>query len=55
MAQWVRILTAAASVAAEVQVRSLSLASGLKDLVLLQLWLGFNPWPRYFHMLWVWP
>ena len=21
----------------------------------LQLWLGFNPWPGNFHVLWVWP
>ena len=21
----------------------------------LLLWCGFNPWPRSFHMLWVWP
>ena len=27
----------------------------VKDLVLLQLWLGFRPWPRNFHMLWVQP
>ena len=20
-----------------------------------QLWLTFSPWPRNFHMLWVWP
>ena len=20
-----------------------------------ELWLGFDPWPRNFHMLWVWP
>ena len=20
-----------------------------------QMWLGFNPWPRNFHMPWVWP
>ena len=23
--------------------------------MLLQLWLGFNPWPGNFLMLWVWP
>ena len=23
----------------------------VKDLVLLQLWLGFHPWPGNFHML----
>ena len=26
-----------------------------KNPALLQLWLGFNPWPRDFHMLWVEP
>lgn len=30
---------------------SLVQCSGLKDLVLLQLWLMLNPWPGYFHML----
>ena len=36
------------------------LAQWVKDPVLLQLWhsfqlwLGFDPWPRYFHMLQVW-
>ena len=37
--------------------------SGLKDPALPQLWLGLqqqlglglNPWPRNFHMPWVWP
>ena len=27
----------------------------VKDLVLSLLWLGFNPWPRNFHRLWVKP
>ena len=27
----------------------------LKDLVLPQLRLGFDPWPGKFHMPWVWP
>ena len=37
------------------------MAQQVKDLAwLLQwlgslLWCGFNPWPRNFHMLWVWP
>ena len=56
MAQWVKNPTAAAQVAAEVQVWSLAQHSGLKDPVLLhlqhrlKLWLGFNPQPRNFHM-----
>ena len=37
MAQWVKILTTVAQVAAEVQVGSLALCSELKDLTLLQL------------------
>ena len=55
MSQWVKNLTAAAQVTAEAKVRSLARCSGLKDLTLLQLQLGFNPWPGNFHMLWVWP
>ena len=31
------------------------MAQWIKDLALLQLWLGFSPWPRNFHMPWVWP
>ena len=30
-------------------------AQWVKDLVLLQLWLEFDPWPGNFHMLQVWP
>ena len=36
-------------------------AQWVKDPALPQLWhwlqlcLGFDPWPWYFHMLWVWP
>ena len=51
MIPWVKNLTAAAWVTAEVRVPSPSQGSGLKDLVLLQLWgrfilqLGFSPWP----------
>ena len=51
--QWVKNLTAAAQVPVEAQVRSLARHSGLKDLALPELWqlqLGFNPWPRNFHM-----
>ena len=54
MAQWVQNSTAAAWVAAEVGVRSLAQRSGLKDVALPQLWLGFIPWPGNFHMPWVW-
>ena len=31
------------------------LHGGLKDLGLQQMQLRFNPWPRNFHMPWVWP
>ena len=37
------------------------MAQRVKDLALalqrlrLLLWYGFDPWPRNFHMLWVWP
>ena len=61
MAQWVKNLIAAAQVAVEGQVRYLAPCSGLKDLVLLQLWcrlqlwLGFGPWPGNFCMQWVRP
>ena len=33
-------------VAAEMMDRSQAWGNGLKDQALLQLWLGFNPWPR---------
>ena len=56
--QWVK-MTAGAWVSVEVWVRSLAWCRGLKGLVLLQqslqLWLGFNPWWRNFHMLCVQP
>ena len=61
MMQWVKSLTAVAQVALEVWAQSPALHSGLKDLVLLQLQyssqlqLGFNLWPRNFHMLQVRP
>ena len=54
--QWVKNTTAAAWVTA-----SLAWLSGLKDLALLLLHLGwqlqleFNPWPGIVHMLWVQP
>ena len=61
MAQWVNSSTAAAPVTVEVQVQSLATQSGLKDLMLpqlwcrSQLWLRFNPWSGNFHMPRVWP
>ena len=57
MVQWVKDLTSAAWIAMEEQVQSVAWFSGLQDQVLpqlqcrLQLWLGFNPWPRNSHML----
>ena len=59
MEGWVKNLSAATRVAAEVQVPSLARCCGLKNLVLLQLWhrsklrLGLNPWPGNFHVPWV--
>ena len=55
MVLWVKNPIAATWVAAEVQAQSLAWHSGLKHLVLLQLWLRFSPWPRNLHMLLVWP
>ena len=52
--------TAAAWVTVEVRVQSPAWRSGLKDPVLpqlwcrLQMWPGFNPWPRNLHVLQVW-
>ena len=53
--QWVKNPTAVAQVAVEAWVGSLALSSGFKDLVFLQLWPGFNPCPRNFHVPWVQP
>ena len=53
--QQVKNPTALAPFAAEEQVPSVAWCTGLKDLALPQLWLGFNPWPRNFHMPQVWP
>ena len=56
--QWVWNPTAAALVAAEVWVQSPVWCSGLKGsgiATAAQLWLGFSPWPRNFHMQWVQP
>ena len=61
MAKWVKNLTTAAWIAAEMQVCSSAQCSGLKDLASLQvqlelrLQLRFSPWPGNFHMLWVQP
>ena len=55
VAREVKNLAAAAWVTAGVQVGSQAQRSGLKDLVLPQLWLGFSPWPGKFHMSRVWP
>lgn len=55
MAHLVKNLTAAAGVAVKAQVRSVAWCSGLEDLALLLRRLVFNPWPRNFPMLWVWP
>ena len=46
VAQWVKNPTAVARVSAAAQVQSPAWPNGLKDSVLPQLWLGFNPWPR---------
>ena len=46
MVQWVKDPTAAAPVSAETWVQSLAPCSRLKDPVLPQLQLIFNPWPR---------
>ena len=55
MAQWVKNPAAVAWVPAEAQVSPPAPCSGLKDPVLLQLQLGFSPWPWNFHLPWVWP
>ena len=47
---WAKNLTAAAPVAVEARVRPPTWPSGLKDLVLPQLWCGFDPWPGNLHM-----
>jgi len=50
MVQWVKNQTAAVQVAAEAPVQSPVQCGELKDLALLQLCLGFIPWPRNFYM-----
>ena len=37
------------------QARSSLVAQCVKDLVLLLLWHGFDPWPGNVYMLWMWP
>ena len=44
MTQWVKNLTTPAQVSAEAGVQSLAQGSGLKDLILPQVWIRFNPW-----------
>ena len=52
------------TLAMEIKITSLGVpvvAQGVKDPALPQLWyrlklkLGLDPWPRNFHVLWVWP
>ena len=57
MLQWVKNLTTLALGCCGGMGSIPGWCSGLKDLALpqlryrSQLWLGFNPWPRNFHML----
>ena len=56
--QWVKNLTAAAQVMAEVQVQALVCYSGFKDscvVAVVQQQLRFNPRPGNFHKPQVWP
>ena len=55
MVQWVKNLTAVAQVAMEALAQPLVQCSGLKDLALQLLWLGFSPWSTYYAMPWVLP
>lgn len=55
MAQRVKNPTAGAGTAGLLPGVSFIFGSGLKDPVLLQLRLGFNPWLWYFHMPQMWP
>ena len=56
MAQWVKNLTAVPLVPKESRIGARAQRSGFKNQVLLQpghrfqLWLGFSPWPRNFHV-----
>ena len=51
MVQWAKNLSAVAQVPVEALVPSLAQRSGLKDLVLPQLQLGFSLWLGNFHTL----
>ena len=53
--QWVTNMAAAALGTVKVQVGPPAWDSGLEIWHRLQLWLGFNPWLRAFHLLWVGP
>ena len=55
MAWWVKNPTGVVQVTEKEWVQSPAQCSGLKDPALPELWLGFDPWPENFHMLWVWP
>ena len=50
MVRWAESLTAVVWVATEMGFKSQP-GAGVEDLVLSQLRLGFNPWPRNFHTL----
>lgn len=54
MVRWAESLTAVVWVATEMGFKSQP-GAGVEDLVLSQLRLGFNPWPRNLHMLWAQP
>ena len=61
MVQWIKNPTVVAQITVDVRDPSPAQSRGLKDPALPQLWhrlplqLGFNPWPRNLHMLWVQP
>ena len=61
MAQWLKNLTVVAQITARGKGSIPSPVQWIKDLVSpqlwhwSQLWLGFDPWPENFHMLWVQP
>ena len=54
MAQWAQNPPAVALVPVKAWVRFPAWSNWLKDPALLQLQLGLDPWPRNFHMQWVW-
>ena len=60
MSLWVKDPTAVVLVAAEVQfhpwpVQWVPDPALLQLWCRLQLWLAFHPWPRSFHVSWLWP